>query len=179
LKERRAERVFALDEARFGLKVWHRRRWCPKGVRPPWLYEERYQWLWLYAAVEPLTGKSFFLFLPRLDGECFQLFLEELRAWYPGEGMVVVLDNSSSHRSGEVDWPAGLRGLPLPSYSPELNPAEGLFKAARAELSNEVFQDLEGLEQRLMGWVRRYQENPEQLQRLTAYPWWIGGVENI
>jgi hypothetical protein len=45
LEEQGAERVFAFDEARFGLKVWHRRRWCPYGTRPPWLHEDRYQWL--------------------------------------------------------------------------------------------------------------------------------------
>jgi hypothetical protein len=49
-----------MDEARLGLKVWFRRRWCPKGVRPPWIVEDRYEWLWLYAAIEPRTGESFF-----------------------------------------------------------------------------------------------------------------------
>jgi hypothetical protein len=49
------ERLFAMDEARFGLKSWHRRRWCPRGIRPPWVVEDRYEWLWLYAAVEPRT----------------------------------------------------------------------------------------------------------------------------
>lgn len=179
MKERQAERVFALDEARFGLKVWHRRRWCPTGVRPPWAYEDRYQWLWLYAAVEPLTGDSFFLFLPRLDGQCFQLFLEEFRSWYAQEEIVLVLDNSSSHRSGEVDWPEGLSGLPLPSYSPELNPAEGVFKDLRGELANKVFEDVEALEQRLLELVHRYWQEPERLQRLTAYPWWVEGARNI
>ena len=60
-------RVFAFDEARFGLKVGLRRRWCPFGTRPPWLYEERYEWLWLYAAVDPLSGESVVLFLPHTD----------------------------------------------------------------------------------------------------------------
>jgi len=46
-------RVLALDEARFGLKSWHRRRWCPCGHRPPWVVQDRYEWFWLYAAVEP------------------------------------------------------------------------------------------------------------------------------
>jgi len=48
------------------------------GKRPPWVVEEKYEWLWLYAAVEPRTGASFFLLLPALNGECFELFLREL-----------------------------------------------------------------------------------------------------
>lgn len=60
-------RVLALDEARFGLKSWHRRRWCPCGHRPPWVVQDRYEWFWLYAAVEPATGQSCCLYLPYLD----------------------------------------------------------------------------------------------------------------
>lgn len=52
--------VLALDEGRFGLKTWLRRRWCPRGVRPPWIVEEAYEWLWLYVAVEPTTGRGVF-----------------------------------------------------------------------------------------------------------------------
>jgi hypothetical protein len=47
LAPRRVPRVWALDAARFGLKVWYRRRWCPEGLRPPWLDDAQYEWLWL------------------------------------------------------------------------------------------------------------------------------------
>jgi hypothetical protein len=67
-----------MDEARFALKVWHRRRWCPRGFRPPWIHQDSYEWLWLYVALESATGESFCLYLPRLDGECFEIFLREL-----------------------------------------------------------------------------------------------------
>jgi hypothetical protein len=42
-------------------------------------------------AVEPETGGSFCLYLPRLDAECFEVFLEELQKAYPGEEIVLVL----------------------------------------------------------------------------------------
>ena len=64
-----------MDEARFGLKVTHRRLWCPFGSRPPWIHEHQYHWFWLYAAVEPVSGTV--LFLPHVDGLCFERFLEE------------------------------------------------------------------------------------------------------
>src|SRR5690349_3411028 len=41
----KGEKVFAFDEGRFGLKIWFRRRWCPKGVRPPWIIDDRYEWI--------------------------------------------------------------------------------------------------------------------------------------
>jgi hypothetical protein len=73
------QRLFAMDEARFGLKATHRRQWCPFGSRPPWVHDHQYHWFWLYAAVEPVSGTCFVLFLPHVDGACFERFLEELR----------------------------------------------------------------------------------------------------
>ena len=96
------QRVFAMDEARFGLKVTHRRLWCPFGSRPPWPHEHQYQWFWLYAAVEPVSGTCVVLFLPHVDGICFQRFLEEVRQHTGSDTVGLVLDNSGSHTSGKV-----------------------------------------------------------------------------
>jgi transposase-like protein len=90
-------RVFSFDQARFGLINWHRRRYCPKGVRPPWIVERKYRWSWLYAAVEPTTGESLCLYLPRADSVCFEVFLKELGESYADEQILMVLDNGPSH----------------------------------------------------------------------------------
>ena len=41
--------------------------------------QDEYEWLWLYAAVEPTTGTGVFLLLPSVDSQCLQLFLRHLR----------------------------------------------------------------------------------------------------
>lgn len=92
-------RVFAMDEARFGLKSWHARRWCPEGHRPPRIHKKKYEWLWLYAAVEPATGESFCLYMPHLDGDCFEVFLEKLRERYPEDQIVLVMDRAGAHQN--------------------------------------------------------------------------------
>jgi len=68
----------AFDEARFGLINWHRRRYCPKGFRPPYIVRRSYKWTYLYAAVEPATGESFCVYLPGMDDGCLEIFLAEL-----------------------------------------------------------------------------------------------------
>ena len=88
-------RVLALDEARFGLKSGYRRRWCPCGYRPPWIVHDRYEWLWLYAAVEPDTGASCCLYLPYLDTVCFQLFIDQLSRTYAEDYLLVVMDQAA------------------------------------------------------------------------------------
>src|SRR5579875_2963481 len=49
------------------------------GARPPWVHEDRYQWLWLYAAVEPVSGACVVLFLPHTDSACLDAFLAAFR----------------------------------------------------------------------------------------------------
>ncbi len=76
-------KVRAFDEARFGLINWHRRRYCPKGFRPPYIVHRRYEWTYLYAAVDPTMGESCCAYLPRVDGACLETSWGENRraAW--------------------------------------------------------------------------------------------------
>lgn len=168
-----------MDEARFGLKSWHRRRWCPEGHRPPRVHKKKYEWLWLYAAVEPATGESFCLEMSHLDGDCFEVFLQELKEKYPDEKIVLVMDRAGSHQNKSVEWPDGIHPLRLPPRSPELNPAERWFKELRARLSNRLFESMEAIEEALEEALRPYWEDEELLQRLTGYDWWLDGLENI
>lgn len=174
-----AVRVWAFDEARFGLKTWFRRRWCPRGWRAPWVVEDRYEWLWLYAAVEPATGASFCLYLPRLDGDCLEAFLQAFRQTHPEDHIVLVLDGSGSHGNGTVTWPVGIHPLRLPPYSPELNPAERWFEDLRGALANTLFESIDALMAALTQELEPYWAQPTRLARLTSYPWWLEGIANI
>jgi hypothetical protein len=168
-----------MDEARFGLKTWFRRRWCPFGFRPPWIFQDRYEWLWLYAAVEPTTGESFCLEMPSLNGNCFEVFLHELRKTYPDEEIVLVSDRAGSHTSGRVAWPEGIEPLLLPACSPELDPVERWFEELRGALSNEVFDTVGALSEALTQALQPYWEEPERLARLTGYDWWVEAIGSI
>ena len=171
-------RVWAFDEGRFGLRVGLRKRWCPRGVRPPWLVHDRYQWLWLYAAVEPATGHAFFLLLPRVTKEWFAHFLAAFAQEVAGERVGLVLDGSGSHRAA-IPWPEQLVPLPLPRYSPELNPAEQIFRVLRPKLANRIFETLAELETASTAHLQPYWEQPALLQRLTAYPWWTAALDTM
>jgi transposase len=166
------QRALALDEGRFGLKAWFRRRWCPRGVRPPWIVEDRYEWVWVYVAVEPTTGWSFVLLLPETTSDCLAIFCRGLRKATGRQRVGVVLDGAGSHRSEQFAWPRDLVPLLLPAYSPELNPAEQLFRHLRKQLANRLFGSIEELETALSKEVRDWQANKVAVKRLTGYPWW-------
>lgn len=155
-----------------------RKRWCPRGVRPPWLVHDRYEWLWLYAAVEPATGRSFFLLAPRVTKAWFAAFLEAFGQETVGARVGLVLDGSGSHRAA-IPWPEHVAPLPLPPYSPELNPAEQVFRALRPKLANRIYETVAELEDAIAAHLRPYWVQPALLQRLTGYPWWVAAVTTM
>ena len=92
-------RLFCQDESRLGLLPVVQRRITSCGVKPVALVDSQYDWFYLYGAVEPLTGDGCFLELPRLTGECFQIFIDELSATFPDSLNIIVLDNGRFHHA--------------------------------------------------------------------------------
>jgi putative transposase len=171
-------RVWAFDEGRFGLRVGLRQCWCPRGVRPPWVVHDRYEWLWLYAAVEPATGQSLFLLLPRVTKEWLACFLETFAAAIGTERVGLVLDGAGSHRA-DIPWPERVVPLPLPRYRPELNPAEQVFRVLRPQLANRIFATLAELEAAITAPLQPFWDHPALVQQLTGYPWWTTAVTTM
>jgi hypothetical protein len=168
-----------MDEGRFGLKVWFQRRWCPYRIRPVWEVQDRYEWCWLYAAVEPATGHSFWLLLPGVDSACLQAFLDAFARHIGEQRVGLVLDGSGAHTAQTLDWPADVVPLRLPPYSPELNPVERIFRRLRAELSNRIYADLAELEAAITAALQPFWDAPATLQRLTGFEWWLNGINDI
>jgi hypothetical protein len=168
-----------MDEGRFGLKVWFQRRWCPYRVRPVWEVQDRYAWCWLYAAVEPATGQSFWLLLPGVDSACLQAFLDAF-AQHIGEHRVgLVLDGAGAHTAQTLAWPERIVPLRLPPYSPELNPVELIFRQLRAALANRIFADLAELEAAITVAIQSWWDEPATLHQLTSFDWWLDGMADI
>ena len=138
-----------------------------------------YKWTYLYAAVEPTTGENLCLYLPGMDGECLEVFFDELSRAYPDHHLLVVLDGAPSHRSEQISHPENVSLIMLPPYSPELDPAERWFQEFRRELSNKTFETLTLLQEALTRTLRSYWENPALLKRLTGYSWWVEDVEAL
>ena len=140
------------------------------------IVQDEYEWLWLYAAVEPTTGTGIFLLLPSMEGHCLELFLRHLRHELGKGSIGVALDSSGSHLSSEVSWPAGMHALYLPPYSPELNPTEQVFRQIRKRLSSTVFATLDELQNARISELQQFWEHPTILLQLTGYPWRVEAV---
>lgn len=153
-----------------GLHLPRYRRLTARGVCPVQPFEPLYEYYWLYGAVEPLTGESHFWEMPALDAACFTLYLRKLSEAYPDTVNVVALDGAPAHVARSVVVPENVVLLPLPPYSPELNPVERLWLHVRGQI--DVFD--EAVRTRLDGLRRHVAEivqalTPERLRSLTGY----------
>ena len=162
------------DEARFGLQPVLRRVWAPKGERPVATVAPDYEWLWMYAAAHPSTGESFWLSLPRLDGEMAQLFLNEFakRHVTKGKQIILIWDGAPAHRANSLCVPERITIVPLPAYTPELNPAENLWPLVKEGVANDCFKDLGALEKRVCGRSRKIYEDRDLISSRLSYHWW-------
>ena len=82
------------------------------------------------------------------DTDTFVAFVREGLVPVLGPGQVVVLDNLSAHHAPEVRRlveSAGATLLPLPPYSPDLNPIEQAISKVKAVLRKLARRDVGGL----------------------------------
>lgn len=154
-----------------------RHRITARGVQPVWPAAYCFENLYLYGAVEPLTGHSFFLELPSLNAEAFQLFLNHFTAADPTAFHVLLLDNGAFHKARSLRLPDNLGLLFLPPYSPELNPIERLWRDLKDWLAPHQPTTLDELSGLLTTRLQQY--TPAALQSLTGFPYLLTALQEL
>ena len=128
---KRIELWFA-DEARIGQKGRVTHVWYAKGERPRALLQQGFVSVHLFGAVCPERDTGVALALPAVSTAAMSLFLAELgRSLPPETHAALVLDRAGWHLSDDLVVPDNLTLLPLPPYSPELNPVERVWEHLR------------------------------------------------
>ena len=79
-----------MDEARFGLISATRYCWCPKPIRPICQAMVSQEYTYAYAAVSVSDGKMDSLILPYVNGDCMQIFLDEVAARHPSNRFILL-----------------------------------------------------------------------------------------
>jgi len=128
-------RYWSQDESRLGLHTITRRLLTLPGVKPVGPMQWQFEAFYLYGAVEPLTGESFFLEFSYLNTVCFQAFLEEFSKTYPNSLNILQVDNASCHLTKKLIIPDNVILLLQPAYSPDVNPIERVWQSVKDKLS--------------------------------------------
>ena len=145
---------YAMDESRFGLLSIHRRCLTAKGVKPIISYQHRFKNFYLFGAYSPVNGDHFTLEFPYCNSPCFEQYLDEFSKQNPEEFKILLLDNGAFHKAKDLAIPGNIALLFLPPYSPELNPAEWIWRHLKDRLANITFETLEDLSDKVCSLVK-------------------------
>ena len=122
------------DEARVGQKGTHAYVWAPVGSRPPMVRDNRHDSAYLFGAICPSRAVGAAVIMPSVNAEAMAEHLAEISTQVArGAHAVLVCDSAGWHQTGRrLGVPDNVTLLPLPSYSPELNPMENVWEHLRA-----------------------------------------------
>ena len=102
----------------------------------------------LFGAINIETGGRVFLTHGRQRGVEFEDFLEEVRWYYRGRHVALLLDEDSSHTAEDSQDEAdelGIELLWLPKRSPHLNPMDHLWRHGKEGMSaNHQYPSIDG-----------------------------------
>jgi DDE superfamily endonuclease len=111
--------------------------------------------------------------LPYADTAAMQVFLGRFAETIAAdEPAVMVLDQAGWHGANALAVPASITLVPLPSYSPELNPVERVWLYLKERfLSQRLLDDYGAIvEAACTAWNRLMAETG-RIQPLCPYPW--------
>jgi transposase len=171
-------KIWVVDESRFGLHTQSRRCWALRGQRVVIPQQQRYEWEYVYGALEVVQGEAQFRFMPSVNLAFSGGFLEQIAASDVRAEHVVIWDQAGFHpRPKAATLPARIHLLPLPPYSPELNPVEGLWDQVQDCTCNRRHADLDELETTLTKALKPFWETPSKVLSLIHH--WLHTQANI
>ena len=173
-------RVFCQEETRLGLPLPIHRRLTGHGMKPVQVVAPLYEYSWLYAAVEPTTGEACWWEFPRLDADCFTVFLRQCSQHYTDSLNSVLLDQAPAQVAQRVTVPEHVIWLWFPAYSPELNPVERLWEDLKRRidvLNGQVRSSLGALQEHVAGLVQCY--SAEMIASLTGYTYLVEAIDAL
>lgn len=174
--------VWFFDEHRVGLKPILKKVWSKIGTRPIATVSHRYEWLYVYGFVKPKTGETHWYLIPRVNTQwlnvVYQQFAQDAGIFAPKK-ILLVEDNAGwrhevsplGHRSKKAVVPSGIEIEFLPPYSPELQPAERLWRLVDEPLVNQYFESIDEIEAILAKRCCVLSEMKHEISNLTNYHW--------
>lgn len=166
-------KVFAEDEVHFQKASSLIRTWAPKGKQPRVLSAATREKIGFFGAVGLRTGQLLTQEAPVFNTETFRDFLSYLTG-STGRPILLILDRASYHRAKDLNpflqkHQSHLTLAFLPSYSPELNPIERVWRITRRKVThNRYFPKIEDLREALANQFAQWSYPNESLKVLCA-----------
>ena len=145
---------------------------APKGVKVVQRLQLVYEWSYLILAVSPLSGEIKWEWIEKMRQEHIRPVLE---GWALE---ALVWDKAPSHRAKSLDELETSRVF-LPSYSPELNPAERVFEEVRSRVEGKIYESLRKKREEAEIYLKELAANPERVKSLCGWEWLRESLESL
>jgi hypothetical protein len=112
--------------------------------------------------------------LPYANAETMSLHLAEISSCVtPGAHAVITLDGAGWHQPGDkLRVPENISLLPLPPYSPELNPTENVWQYLRQnQLANRIFETYDDIVDACCDAWNKLIADPERITSIATRTW--------
>jgi len=163
-----ASRIGFADELRLGLRGTTRRVWGRRGIKVRQRLQLRYEWRYLFAAVDGQAGRVWWNWVPSMKAEALWPTIAGLQEMAVLDALV--WDNAPSHRDADIT-DLDLAFVGLPPYSPELNPAERLFEEIRRRVEGRVYATLDAKAADVQAFLEEFDADPARVRRLCGWDW--------
>ena len=133
------------DEARAGQKGSLTHRWAETGTRPRVIRDRRFKSAWIFGAVCPARDLGVGLVFPVANVHAMDKLLSEISIRITTNAhAILVVDQAGWHTAKDLVIPANITLVPLPPYSPELNPTENVWEFMRGNyLSHKLYKTVD------------------------------------
>lgn len=120
----------------------------------------------MLAALCPTTGDAVGMLSPYINVAVMNVFLKRFSATlHVDVHAVMIWDQAGFHTGHDLVVPENITVLPLPPYSPELNPVENLWHFLRSHYwANRAFADYAALEDAALAAWQNTAEIPDLIQ---------------
>jgi hypothetical protein len=166
--------IWFQDEARVGQKGGHTYVWAKVGSRPPMIRDNRHDSAYIFGAICPDRAVGAAIIAPAANTECMNLHLQEISTQVaPGAIAGLVCDSAGWHQTGgELTVPDNIVLLPLPPYSPELNPMENVWEYLRGnKLCATVWDSYEAIVEACADAWNWFVNDPDRIRSIGTRGW--------
>lgn len=166
--------IWFQDEARIGQKGTHAYVWAAIGSRPVMVRDNRHTSAYLFGAICPDRTVGAAIIMPWVNAEAMSEHLQEIsRHVAPGAHAALICDGAGWHQTGgRLRVPANITLVPLPPYSPELNPMENVWRYLREnKLCARIWDSYEAILDACTAAWHFLVNDPERIRSIGTREW--------
>jgi transposase len=131
-----------------------------------------FAWQYLVLAVDVVRGELYWNWTTRMNqAQLVPIFA----AWSLD---AAIWDGAAAHR-GKLMGALPFERIPLPAYSPELNPPERVFEEIRRAIEGEVYASLRAKQRAIEHFLRQLRADKTRLRQLIGWDWIVAAHDQL